>query len=61
MRRLRAITFTIEELVGDLDQTMLSGVIVAAALAAVVEHTILGGKSDLSHLAELHAWALPSR
>ncbi len=40
---IAAITFTIEELVGDLDQTMLSGVIVAAALAAVVEHTILGG------------------
>ncbi len=39
---IAAITFTLEELVGDLDQTMLSGVIVAAALAAVVEHTILG-------------------
>src|SRR5208337_33939 len=37
-----AITFTLEELIGDLDQTMLSGVIVAAALAAVVEHSILG-------------------
>ena len=30
------------ELIGDLDQTMLSGVIVAAALAAVVEHSIMG-------------------
>jgi chloride channel protein, CIC family len=40
---IAAITFTIEELVGDLDQTMLSGVIIAAALAAVVEHTIMGG------------------
>ena len=39
---IAAITFTIEELVGDLDQTMLTGVIVAAALAAVVEHSILG-------------------
>ena len=39
---IAAITFTLEELMGDLDQTMLSGVIVAAALAAVVEHTILG-------------------
>ena len=39
---IAAITFTLEELIGDLDQTMLSGVIVAAALAAVVEHTILG-------------------
>jgi CIC family chloride channel protein len=39
---IAAITFTIEELIGDLDQTMLIGVIVAAALAAVVEHSILG-------------------
>ncbi len=39
---IAAVTFTIEELVGDLDQTMLTGVIVAAALAAVVEHSILG-------------------
>jgi len=39
---IAAITFTLEELVGDLDQTMLSGVIVAAALSAVVEHSILG-------------------
>ncbi len=41
---IAAITFTLEELIGDLDQTMLSGVIVAAALAAVVEHSILGTK-----------------
>lgn len=39
---IAAITFTLEELMGDLDQTMLSGVIVAAALAAVVEHLVLG-------------------
>jgi CIC family chloride channel protein len=39
---IAAITFTLEELIGDLDQTMLSGVIVAAALAAVVEHKIMG-------------------
>jgi chloride channel protein, CIC family len=39
---IAAVTFTLEELIGDLDQTMLSGVIVAAALAAVVEHAILG-------------------
>lgn len=39
---IAAVTFTLEELIGTLDQTMLSGVIVAAALAAVVEHTILG-------------------
>ena len=39
---IAAVTFTLEELIGDLDQTMLSGVIVAAALAAIVEHTVLG-------------------
>ncbi|MGA3079946.1 MAG: chloride channel protein [Terracidiphilus sp.] len=37
-----AITFTLEELIGSLDQTMLTGVIVAAALAAVVENKVLG-------------------
>jgi CIC family chloride channel protein len=40
---IAAITFTLEELIGDLDQTMLSGIIVAAALAAVVEHRVRGG------------------
>jgi CIC family chloride channel protein len=39
---IAAVTFTLEEVIGDLDQTILSGVIVAAALAAVVERTILG-------------------
>jgi len=39
---IAAVTFTIEELVGDLDQTVLAGVIVAAAVSAVVEHSILG-------------------
>ena len=41
---IAAVTFTLEELIGDMDQTMLAGVIVAAALAAVVEHTLLGNK-----------------
>lgn len=40
---IAAITFTVEEIVGKLDQTVLSGVVVAAALAAVIEHTALGG------------------
>jgi CIC family chloride channel protein len=40
---IAAVTFTIEEIVGTLDQTLLSGVIVAAALAAAVERLILGG------------------
>lgn len=39
---IAAVTFTLEELIGSLDQTMLTGVIVAAALAAVVENRILG-------------------
>lgn len=39
---IAAVTFTIEEIVGSLDQTVLSGVVVAAALAAVVEHSFLG-------------------
>lgn len=39
---IAAVTFTIEEVVGDLDQTVLSGVIVAAALASVIERSILG-------------------
>jgi CIC family chloride channel protein len=39
---IAAVTFTVEEVVGDLDQTVLSGVIVAAALAAVVERAVLG-------------------
>lgn len=39
---IAAVTFTIEEVVGDLDQTILSGVIVAAAIAAAIERGILG-------------------
>ena len=47
---IAAVTFTLEELIGDLDQTMLSGVIVAAALAAVVEHSILRSTDPVFHL-----------
>jgi chloride channel protein, CIC family len=39
---IAAVTFTVEEIVGKLDQTVLSGVVVAAALAAVIEHSMLG-------------------
>jgi CIC family chloride channel protein len=39
---IAAVTFTIEEVVGDLDQSVLSGVIVAAAIAAAIERGILG-------------------
>ena len=39
---IAAVTFTVEEVVGNLDQAVLSGVIVAAALAAVIERSVLG-------------------
>ncbi len=39
---IAAVTFTIEEVVGQLDQTVLSGVIIAAACAAVIERSVLG-------------------
>ena len=39
---IAAVTFTIEEVVGDLDQAVLSWIIVSAAIAAVVERSILG-------------------
>ena len=53
---IAAVTFTLEELIGDLDQTMLSGVIVAAALAAVVEHSIMGA-SPVFHVPRPYAFA----
>jgi CIC family chloride channel protein len=58
---IAAVTFTIEEIVGDLDQTVLAGVVVAAALAAAVEHSILGGHPVFSvpdHYAFEHASSL---
>jgi len=54
---IAAITFTLEELIGSLDQTMLSGVIVAAALAAVVEHSILGS-NPIFHVPRLQSYTL---
>jgi CIC family chloride channel protein len=39
---IAAVTFTIEEIVGTLDQAVLSGVVIAAAVAAVIERGILG-------------------
>lgn len=58
---IAAVTFTIEEIVGDLDQTVLSGVVVAAALASVIERSFLGTKAiflisfnyQLDHLSSL--------
>lgn len=40
---IAAVTFTLEEVVGDLDQAVLSWIVVAAAIAAVLERSILGG------------------
>lgn len=44
---IAAVTFTVEEILGTLDQTMLSGVIVAAALAAVIERNLLGEATSI--------------
>jgi CIC family chloride channel protein len=63
---IAAVTFTVEEIVGALDQTVLSGVVVAAALAAVIEHTLLGSHPiftlyrsvSLQHLSALPLYAL---
>lgn len=63
---IAAVTFTIEEIVGALDQTILSGVVVAAALAAVIERGILGvhpvievGQTyGLAHVSSLAFYAL---
>lgn len=45
---IAAVTFVIEELVGGLDTTVLSGVVVAAAISAAVEHSILGERPVLA-------------
>jgi CIC family chloride channel protein len=63
---IAAVTFTIEEVVGNLDQTVLSGVIVAAALAAIVERSVLGGHPvfsvphayGLEHVSSLAVYAV---
>src|SRR4029079_7294369 len=39
---IAAVTFTIEEVVGDLDQAVLAWIVVAAAVAAAVERAVLG-------------------
>ena len=54
---IAAVTFTLEELIGSLDQTMLAGVIVAAALAAVVEHSFLGS-NPIFHVPKLQSYVL---
>lgn len=39
---IAAVTFTIEEVVGDLDQSVLAWIVVAAAIAAAIERSVLG-------------------
>ncbi|MBK7864488.1 MAG: chloride channel protein [Archangiaceae bacterium] len=51
---ISAVTFTIEEIVGTLDQTVLSGVVVAAAMAAVIERSVLGAEPVI-HLERAYA------
>lgn len=49
---IAAVTFAIEEIVGDLDQAVLSGVVIAAATAAAIERGILGQHPLLETSAE---------
>ena len=53
---IAAITFTLEELIGDLDQTMLSGAIVAAALGSGCGAHDSGNKTCFYGAARIHAW-----
>jgi chloride channel protein, CIC family len=63
---IAAVTFTIEEVVGSLDKSVLSGVIVAAAIAAVIERSVLGEgpvfevlhQYGLKHLSSLLIYAM---
>lgn len=63
---IAAVTFAIEEIVGDLDQAVLSGVVIAAAVAAAIERSILGshpvfmisGEYTLEHSGSLLLYAL---
>jgi len=63
---ISAVTFTVEEVVGSLDQTVLSGVVVAAAVAAITERGILGENpvlgvehaGGLQHVSSLAFFAL---
>jgi CIC family chloride channel protein len=39
---IAAVTFAIEEIIGDMNSALLSGVVIAAAIAAVIERSVLG-------------------
>lgn len=58
---IAAVTFTIEEIVGDLDQAVLSWIVVAAAIAAGIERSVLGEHpvfSVTAHVGLSHASSL---
>lgn len=58
---IAAVTFTIEEIVGDLDQAILSWIVVAAAIAAGIERSVLGEHpvfSVTAHVGLSHASSL---
>src|SRR5689334_22032199 len=58
---IAAVTFTIEEVVGDLDQAVLSWIVVAAAIAAGIERSVLGEHpvfSITTHVGLSHASSL---
>ena len=63
---IAAVTFAVEEIIGDLDKAVLSGVIVAAAIAAVIERSVLGEHPvfdlprdhGLEHVSSLAIYAL---
>ena len=62
---IAAVTFTIEEVVGDLDQAVLAWIVVVAAIAAAIERSILGehpvftvaGNFGLQHVSSLLSYA----
>jgi chloride channel protein, CIC family len=58
---IAAVTFTLEEVVGDLDQAVLSWIVVAAAIAAGIERSVLGEHpvfSITTHVGLSHASSL---
>ena len=62
---IAAITFAMEEVIGDLNQRLVGAIVVAAVAAAVVERAMLGGKPSLivpdyslGNWRELFAYAL---
>jgi CIC family chloride channel protein len=57
---IAAVTFAIEEIVGDIDQAVLAGVVVAAAIAAAIERGILGAHPVLETVVPLGSQPLLS-